>query len=134
MAGVVPRRRRRNRLDQAQRGRFGGIGPWRQLKPSVFLKDRGGTLKVQLLPDHTKRKGRMVAVDVCVCRAFHGPRPLGHVPLHWPDPDPANCRADNLRWARAEQDNSASTHGRETRGSSSRQPEAIALVLPTIRS
>lgn len=34
-----------------------------------------------------------------VCRAFHGPRPLGHEAYHFPDTDRRNCRADNLRWA-----------------------------------
>lgn len=38
-------------------------------------------------------------VAALVCRAFHGPRPLGNVPLHYPDPNPANCCADNVRWA-----------------------------------
>lgn len=78
-------------------GRYGGIGAWRRLKPSA---DRSGILKVSLMPDHpVGRNARVVSVAVCVCRAFHGPRPLGCVPLHYPDPDRADCRADNLRWA-----------------------------------
>jgi hypothetical protein len=80
-------------------GRFGGLGPWRQLRPVVVARDRGGTLKVNLRTDEGRRKSRHVAVDVCVCRAFQGPRPLGCVPYHFPDPSPSNCRAGNLRWA-----------------------------------
>ena len=29
----------------------------------------------------------------------HGPRPIGCEVLNYPDPDPANCRVENLRWA-----------------------------------
>ena len=43
----------------------------------------------------TRSLGRLV------CRAFHGPKPLGHTSFRFPDPDPANCRADNIRWAPA---------------------------------
>jgi hypothetical protein len=80
-------------------GRYGGVGPWRRLRGFVVPRDRGGTLKVILISDLGRSKARHVAVDVCVCRAFHGPRPPGCVPYHFPDPSPSNCRADNLRWA-----------------------------------
>jgi hypothetical protein len=42
---------------------------------------------------------RELGIARLVCRAWHGPAPLGEEPLHYPDPSPANCRADNLRWA-----------------------------------
>jgi hypothetical protein len=42
---------------------------------------------------------KSVSVATLVCQAFHGPRPLGCVPFHYPDPSPMNCQADNLRWA-----------------------------------
>jgi hypothetical protein len=44
-------------------------------------------------------RGYFRTVAHLVCRAFHGPRPLGCCPLHYPNPDPADNRADNLRWA-----------------------------------
>jgi hypothetical protein len=33
-----------------------------------------------------------------VLTAFSGPRPAGAVACHFPDPTPANCCFDNLRW------------------------------------
>jgi hypothetical protein len=55
-------------------------------------------VKVQIRDDGLGRV-RELGVARLVCRAFHGPCPLGEEPLHFPDPDPANNRADNLRWA-----------------------------------
>jgi hypothetical protein len=34
-----------------------------------------------------------------VLRAWGEPRPLGCMPLHYPDGSQENCRLDNLRWA-----------------------------------
>lgn len=42
---------------------------------------------------------RRYAIASLVCLAFHGPRPSDHEPLHYPDPNPLNCHAENLRWA-----------------------------------
>jgi transposase len=42
---------------------------------------------------------KRVSAGECVLRAFVGPRPLGCVPLHWPDNSPANNALENLRWA-----------------------------------
>lgn len=44
-------------------------------------------------------KVREMGLALIVLRAFAGPRPTGFEPLHFPDPDPGNNRADNLRWA-----------------------------------
>lgn len=44
-------------------------------------------------------KYKTLGVALCVTRAFHGPRPLGCSPFRFPDLDPTNNRADNLRWA-----------------------------------
>jgi hypothetical protein len=56
----------------------------------------GGFQKVRVkIGDRVRELG----VARLVCRAFHGPCPLGHEPLHYPDPDLRNNRADNLRWA-----------------------------------
>ena len=62
-------------------GRYGGVGQWRRLEPSIITADRGGTLKVHLIRDGIARQGLMVAVDVCVCRAFHGPQTIGARPV-----------------------------------------------------
>lgn len=38
-------------------------------------------------------------VHALVCEAFNGPRPRpSMVARHWPDPDRANNRPENLRW------------------------------------
>lgn len=42
---------------------------------------------------------RRYSVARLMCRTFDGPRPLGNEPLHYPDPDPWNNRAENVRWA-----------------------------------
>jgi len=78
-----------------KRGRNGGgVGRWSALKR---LPNRSGILTVNLRCDDAR--SRQVAVSVLVCRAFHGSRPIGCVPCHYPDTDRTNCRADNLRWA-----------------------------------
>jgi hypothetical protein len=68
-------------------------GRWRRLKtppanghPRAVLTSQDG-------------KTHYLSLAVLICRAFHGPRPIGCEVLHYPDPDPANCRAENLWWA-----------------------------------
>jgi hypothetical protein len=63
-------------------------------------------LKVKVGPNGFRKvriridgKEREIGVAQLVLRAFVGPRPIGHEPLHYPDPDPGNNRLDNLRWA-----------------------------------
>jgi hypothetical protein len=46
-------------------------------------------------PKGARKRHRVAAL---VLSAFVGPRPPAHEPQHHPDPDPRNCRADNLRW------------------------------------
>ena len=65
---------------------------WRKLK----TRARRGTPTVQITIDGQYKEFTVASL---VCRAFHGPRPLGCEPFHYPDPRPSNCRADNLRWA-----------------------------------
>ncbi|MHB1558597.1 MAG: hypothetical protein ACYC61_14160 [Isosphaeraceae bacterium] len=55
-----------------------------------------GFHKVRLRIDGKERE---IGVALIVLRAFAGPRPLGCEPLHFPDPDPGNNQAANLRWA-----------------------------------
>lgn len=55
-----------------------------------------GFHKVRLV---IRGKTREIGIAHVVLRAFDGPRPLGCEPLHFPDPDPGNNAATNLRWA-----------------------------------
>jgi hypothetical protein len=68
---------------------------WIPLKPKI---GPSGHRKVWIRDDRTGRV-RMWGIATLVARAWHGPRPLGQTVFHFPDPDPGNCRADNLRWA-----------------------------------
>jgi HNH endonuclease len=77
-------------------GRFGGLtDTWHRLT----INYQGGIWPRVALTRPRAHKSRWVSLPVIVCRAFNGPRPLGCRPLHFPDPDPRNCRAENLRWA-----------------------------------
>ncbi len=76
-----------------------GFGKWRRLRQTVQTANGSLKPKVRLIRDGSERKPTFIAVDLCICMAFKGPRPDGHVPRHWPDPSPLNCRADNLEWA-----------------------------------
>jgi len=76
-------------------------GGFHKLSPSRH--PRTGHLRVRVFEDHLPRRknGRCysdVGVHVLVCEAFHGPRPPGALVRHYPDPDPANNRPDNLAW------------------------------------
>ena len=51
-----------------------------------------------ILPD-ARGVFRRHSIARLVLRTFVGPELLGHEPLHYPDPDPMNNRAENLRWA-----------------------------------
>ena len=75
------------------------IGKWRQLRASVQKNLGRVTPTVRLVGNSNKPLGKLFSLDVCVCSAFNGPRPDNHIVRHWPDPDPLNCRANNLSWA-----------------------------------
>lgn len=69
-----------------------------RLKKWVSLKLKAGTggfVKVRLR-DGSERE---IGVARLVLRAFVGPQPLGQEPLHFPNPDTADNRLVNLRWA-----------------------------------
>ena len=68
-------------------------GRWVACKPKV---GPGGFVKVRL---RIGDKVQEIGVAQLVLRAYVGPRPIGHEPLHYPDPDPGNNAASNLRWA-----------------------------------
>lgn len=70
--------------------------------------------KGQPIASKTSRNGRAIVglrlngkrvwrgVHQIVCEAFHGPKPSPkHQVAHFPDRDPLNNRAENLRWATA---------------------------------
>lgn len=57
-------------------------------------EDADGYLEVNL---YRGSKGKTAKVHRVVCEAFHGVPSEGEVSLHYDD-DPANNRADNLRW------------------------------------
>ena len=67
-------------------------GGLKKLRPTA---DEKGYLRVSL-----RRRGKYHRryVHTLVLEAFHGPRPPGCQCLHGPDRNPANCRAENLRW------------------------------------
>ncbi len=50
-------------------------------------------------------KHQMFHVHRLVAEAFHGPCPPGLEVRHFPDRDPANCRADNLKYATPKENN-----------------------------
>lgn len=73
-----------------------GRGPlthvYRKIKPTLH---HSGRLVVSILNGKSKRQ---MQVHVLVLMAFVGPRPKGMQCRHFPDPDPKNCRLDNLLW------------------------------------
>jgi HNH endonuclease len=74
---------------------------WYDVRRGLWIASKlkvgpGGFRKVRLV---IGGKVREIGLARIVLRAFTGPRPVGHEPLHYPDPDPGNNRADNLRWA-----------------------------------
>ncbi len=79
-----------------------------------FLWHKHGYAKVTLYGHDTKQ----ITVNVLVCLAFHGPKPTPkHEAAHWPDRDPANNRADNLRWAtHQENEDDKIPHGTRPKG------------------
>jgi hypothetical protein len=70
----------------------GKRGPWRRL---TMHRNRKGYLLVNLDRggrNHTRTVHRLILT------AFVGPRPDGMEACHYPDPNKANNRLDNLRW------------------------------------
>lgn len=87
-----------------------GVMP-RVLRPGVT---RSGHLRVRLVRwiDGTPER-RMFGVHNLVLMAFRGPCPEGMEGCHSPDPDPANCRLENLRWdTRSENMRDVVRHGK----------------------
>jgi hypothetical protein len=80
-------------LQRARRGQRRVIGPvWKLLRPDVGQK---GHLRVTLFVDGISVRR---LVHHLVLEAFVGPRPEGMEACHFPDWNPANNSASNLRW------------------------------------
>jgi len=66
-------------------------GRWVRLKP--FIRNNCAFVRI--------KRGEVFRTFVLaklVLSTWVEPRPLGHAPFHFPDTDPLNNRADNLRW------------------------------------
>ena len=94
-----------SRGGHVRRGRLALLPQW-----------RGDYLRVRLTGPSGRRVWR--PVHVLVLEAFVGPRPSArHHGAHFPDRDPANNRADNLRWALPEENEADKrAHGTRSRG------------------
>jgi transposase len=66
---------------------------WRKLKPRRWK----GSMRIALINPINGRQSCLMIARL-VLSHFVGPRPLGCVAMRFPDPDPHNNRADNLRW------------------------------------
>lgn len=77
-----------------RRHQTGSVAAWIPLRVKYGA---GGFARVRL---RIGARIREIGVAALVLRAWVGPRPLGMEPLHFPNPDPANNRPENLRWAR----------------------------------
>lgn len=81
------------------------------------------------------RRWKRVPVHAMVCEAFHGPRPTPkHLVAHG-DGNPANNRADNLRWATyAENEADKRAHGRSLIGERHHQAKLTEQQVREIRA
>lgn len=68
-------------------------GKWKPLKAR---KPKGKGPCVRLTGPEKKSA---IGIAYLVCRAFHGPRPIGCEPYRFPDGDLRNNHASNLKWA-----------------------------------
>ncbi len=77
----------------------GTVLRWSKRKGWSALVERVMGGKYSYVRIRFRGKERLVSVSSLVLGAWAGPRPIGHEPLHFPDPDPRNNHANNLRWA-----------------------------------
>lgn len=101
--------------------------PGTLLRPAIMRK---GHLRAGLT------KGGKVSgkyVHRLVLEAFVGPCPPSMEACHAPDPNPANCRLDNLRWdTRIANAHDRDLHGNTARGSRNGRAKLTASAIPTI--
>lgn len=96
----------RSLIRETRRGRRGG----KILKPRPCGKYFSVTL-------HRVGIKREVYLHTLVLESFVGPRPDGYEACHDPDPNPANCRLENLRWDTRQANRSdTAAHGTQPRG------------------
>lgn len=108
--GAIQSRRKCNR--------WGGYtDEWRDV---YFRKDPDtGHLSVRVTVDGVKRK---LYVHRLILEAFRGPCPDGMEGCHDPNPDPSDCRIENLRWdTRKANISDCKKHGRMRRAVGSKQ-------------
>lgn len=106
------------------RGKLGGSGGGQKPStrqsiwfPAKTANNRGRrALHIPALASPTGKR-RYIEVHTLVCLAFHGlPKPRQEV-RHFPDPNPANNRADNLSWgSRLENQADRVVQGADQRG------------------
>jgi hypothetical protein len=98
---------------------------WVRVKPCI---DKNKRLRVMLCPGRVRKQ-----IHRLVLEAFVGPCPPGMICRHFPDPDPANCRLENLQWGTYEENEADKTvHGTRLHGETmhtSKLKEADVLVI-----
>lgn len=82
---------------------------WVQVKPCI---DKNKRMRVMLCPGRVRKQ-----IHRLVLEAFVGPCPPGKECRHFPDPNPQNCRLENLIWGtRKENEADKAIHGTRLRG------------------
>lgn len=101
---------------------------WHRLTPD---RSKAGYLRVTIHHEGRHRRG---LVHQFVLEEFVGPCPQGMEACHSPDPDPGNCRLENLRWdTRKNNRADMKLHGSLPRGESSGQSKLREVDIPRIR-
>jgi hypothetical protein len=117
-----------DRRHRSARGNATQLHRGRLLKP---LR-QSGYLAISLCRDGNQK---IRQVQGLVLAAFVGPRPEGMQACHGPDPDPTNCRLDNLRWdtKRANQLDRLTQGARDYRGSTNGNAKLVETDVERIR-
>ena len=106
-------------------GRFSDS--WHVLKTG----DQHGYRFVKLFRDNKPHRCR---VHTLILTLFVGPRPDGMLARHFPDPNTANNRLDNLQWGTAKENaNDRRIHGTNNNGSRHGRAKLREADIPVIR-
>jgi len=107
---------------------YGLVEAWHRMKPTM---NNRGYMTVIL---RQNGKPRTCQVHRLVLEAFVGPCPDGHEACHWPNPDRANCRLENLRWdTRKANVADAIRQGRHAMGSRNGHAKLTEALVTEIR-
>jgi hypothetical protein len=88
-------------------------GTWHRVKATP--SNEYGHLRIVMRTEHGYRATEYL--HRLVLLTFVGPCPNGMLALHGPDPDPANCELDNLRWGTPQENmDDCERHGRRCKG------------------